>query len=141
MQNLFSQRTTPDNLSRVTEALSSLLQRKSQDAFVIIEEKRSGKFVQFAGSASESLLLDLPFQALSEAEVEKARVLFEEFGTSNPQVYDPYTDNSMSSASDTQTSFQVDFGSEIHRAAQACMDIFRRVYGLQPDFKLNIQEN
>ena len=59
------------HLVTVREALSRLLTRPS-GAFVIIEEPRSGKFVQFAGSKDEPLLLDLPSQTLSPDEMAKS---------------------------------------------------------------------
>ena len=68
------------NRARITEALSSLLVRRNDDAFVIIEHPESRKFVQFAGSASEQLLLDLPSQTLSETEFYSAVQLFRKIG-------------------------------------------------------------
>ena len=70
----------------IREALSGLLGRL-QGAFLILEEPDSGKFVQFAGSREEPLMLDLPCQALSEKEAENARVFFEEHGVPEPQAY------------------------------------------------------
>ena len=52
------------NTQRIEAALQALLQRNNEDAFVIFEDKATGKFVQFAGSAEQPLLLDLPLQAL-----------------------------------------------------------------------------
>ena len=66
-------------------ALISLLKRPAE-AFVIFEEPKSGKFVQFAGSIEEPLLLDLPIQTLSPAEIEKAKTIFGEMGYSGPEI-------------------------------------------------------
>src|SRR5262245_54677429 len=69
-----------DNLALIRDALSSLLVRRNEDAFVIIEDRQSGKFVQFAGSACEMLLLDLPSQPMSEPEFYRAVEFFRRRG-------------------------------------------------------------
>ena len=47
------------NQQEIETALSSLLKRQNEDAFVIFEDSVSKKFVQFAGSSTEPLLLDI----------------------------------------------------------------------------------
>ena len=131
----------PDNQTRITNALTALLQRRNSDAFVILEEKSTGKFVQFAGSSEEPLLLDLPFQALTKQEIKKAISALKEFGAGSPQEYDVYTDENMETVAGRQTSLQAYFGQDTYRAAQASMTIFEQVYGLPRNFALNIEEN
>ena len=70
----------------VRDALTRLLTRPS-GAFVIIEDPQSGKFVQFAGSKDEPLLLDLPSQTLSPDEMTKAKAVFAEFGYPGPETH------------------------------------------------------
>jgi hypothetical protein len=129
------------NRNRIVDALSGLLQRHNVDAFVIFEEKGSGKYVQFAGSANEGLLLDLPSQTLTEEEAKRAEVLFSELGIPGPETYEVYTDKSRKTAAGMQTSFQVDFGRDVVRAAMVTLAIFERVYRFPPDFHLVLTEN
>ena len=131
----------PSNLSRVRDSLSALLQRSNQDAFVIFEEKKTGKFVQFAGSRNEDLLLDLPNQALTELEASKAKVVLRDWGASDPQEYVVFTDEDMDTVAGRQISFQINFGRNVSQAAQACLAIFERVYDFPADFELLIEEN
>jgi hypothetical protein len=130
-----------DNLGRISQALSALLQRDNPDAFVIFEEKSSRKFVQFAGSAHEELLLDLPAETLTAAEMERATLLFQELGMPGPETYPVYTDPSMTEVAGMQTSFNMRFGRDFKRAAQVALAIFRRVYGFPADFQLTLKEN
>lgn len=130
-----------DNQSRIVDALSALLQRRNKDAFVIFEEKRSGKYVQFAGSANEDLLLDLPSQTLTEEEMKRAEVLFRGLGIPGPETYEMYTDESMETVAGTQTSFHMGLGRDVVRAAEVTLAIFERVYQFPPDFPLALDEN
>ncbi len=57
-----------------------LAQPEDAGAFVIIEDAASQKFVQFVGSIHRPLLLDLPVQALSEAEFYRAVAFFKRDG-------------------------------------------------------------
>jgi len=129
------------NLNRIADALSALLHRTPGDAFVIFEEKGSGKFVQFARSPTEPLYLDLPAQTLSEEEMKRAKVLFAELGVSGPKEYEVYTDPTMREVTGTQISFNMDFGQDFQRATEVTLAIFERVYKFPPDFQLVLKEN
>lgn len=49
--------------------LTELLRQPEDELrFVVVEDRDSEKFVQFTGSISQPLVLDLPWQTLSEAE-------------------------------------------------------------------------
>jgi hypothetical protein len=62
------------NLEKITAALTRLL--TSEEGFVIVEDPGSGKFVQFAGSDSEPLLLDLPTIGLTVPQIQAAERVF-----------------------------------------------------------------
>jgi tetratricopeptide (TPR) repeat protein len=132
---------TIDNLSRITKALSALLQRDNADAFIIFEEKETGKFIQFAGSKNEDLLLDLPSQTLSREEMARAKVLFEELGSSGPEKHAMYTDKSLEVIARIQTSFNMNFGRDFRRAAEVTLAVFERVYRFPAEFQLILKEN
>lgn len=61
--------------AKIKLSLEKLLQRENEDSFVIIEDVKTGKFVQFAGGKYEELLIDIPQQVLSKQEKERADLL------------------------------------------------------------------
>lgn len=115
-------------IDKVRKALYALLQRDGEDAFVIFEDQRTQKFVQFAGSASEGLLLDLPFQALTDAERERATVIL--CGSSTQD-----------DAEGVFAAFQVPFHQDVEAATAATMQVFLNVYALPLAFRLVVTEN
>lgn len=127
-----------DNRVKITEALSSLLIRRSGDAFVIIEHPETQKFVQFAGSATEQLLLDLPSQPLSELEFYKAVQLFRKMDVFGEE-YDVY-DQPGGQVVGQQFAFNAIFHS-VDAAAKTVEEIFTMVYGFPADCNLKIIEN
>jgi hypothetical protein len=102
------------------------LLRREPGAFVIFEEARAGKFVQFAGSRSEPLLLDLPLQALSPNELPRAFRLLAAYGALPPGEGE---------------GFNLELGSDVARAAEIARRIFQEVYLLSADFDLKVTED
>src|SRR5262245_43054225 len=75
-----------DSTSVVKTALQTLLvQPDDACAFVIIEDVKSKKFVQFVGSLERPLLLDLPAQTLSETEFYRAVTFFRRRGAAGQE--------------------------------------------------------
>jgi hypothetical protein len=70
-----------EHAALIKRALSSLLgkPRGGDNRFVIIQHY-SGKFVQYSGSAADPLLLDLPWDSLTEAELYNAAEYFKKPG-------------------------------------------------------------
>jgi hypothetical protein len=127
-----------DNRSKITEALSSLLVRRSDEAFVIIEHQESKKFVQFTGSATEQLFLDLPSQTLSELEFYKAVQVFREMGV----IGDEHSvfDGPGGRVVGQQFSFNAVFRS-VAEATETVERIFATVYGFPVDCDIAVIEN
>jgi hypothetical protein len=126
--------------SRIKEALAALLRRDNPDAFVIFEEKRSRKFVQFAGSANEErLLLDLPSQILDAGESQRAEEYFQQLGV-RAEEYDVF-DRPGGKAVGRRRNFLKDFGKDVEAATRVTQEVFERVYQLPPDFDLVVEEN
>ena len=126
-----------DEAGRIEEALRWLLEHGGPDSFVIIEEPRTTKFAQFAGSRKEPLLLDLPSQALDDAEMARAKTLFAELGVEGPEewdVYDPFTGQ----VAGKQVGFLMAFGRDAPRAAATTWRIFREVYRFPADTALAV---
>ncbi len=127
-----------DNLALIRNALTSLLVRGKEDAFVIIEHRQSGKFIQFAGSASELLLLDLPSQTMSEAEFYRAVEFFRRRGIIG---YDhDMLDEPGGRVVGQQFSFNVTIQS-VDEAARTALDVLQVVFQLPTDCDLLITEN
>lgn len=127
-----------DTRSKITAALTSLLVRRSDDAFVIIEHPETQKFVQFAGSATEQLLLDLPSQTLSETEFYRAVELFRKLGVFGDE-HDAL-DEPGGQVVGQQFSFNAIFQS-VDDATNTVADIFTTIYGFSADCSLEIIEN
>jgi hypothetical protein len=127
------------NHAKIESALVALLNRHNEDAFVIFEEKATGKFVQFAGSSQEDLLLDLPSQTLDRAEMARAITYFLEVGI-EADVYDVF-DRPGATVVGQQCSFQHSFGRDARTAAEIASAVFLRVYRFPVDFDLVITEN
>jgi hypothetical protein len=127
-----------DNRAKISEALSSLLTRPNDDAFVVIEHAGTGKFVQFAGSATAQLLLDLPSQTLSKQEFYKAVELFREMGVIGNE--HELLDKPGGQVVGRQFSFNAVFRS-VSEAAKTVEEIFATVYGYPTDCDLKIVEN
>lgn len=126
------------NLQRIRDALAKLLTRQDDEAFVIIEHRPTGKFVQFAGSASEMLLLDLPSQTLSELEFYRAVEFFRKIGIAGEEFN--VLDEPYGQVVGRQFTFNVEYRSP-GEAAQAVLALFRDVYQLPDDCELQITED
>ena len=127
-----------NNREKITAALNSLLQRQSKDAFVIIEEAETKKFVQFLGSTTEPLTLDVPSQTLSELEFYRAVSFFQKIdvvGTESDLLDQPFGE-----VVARQFSFTKVFGS-VMEATQVAEDIFDKVYNFPKNCNLVIVEN
>ena len=123
-----------DNAPQIKQALCSLLAKPSEDKPWVIIEHDSGIFVQFAGSATEPLLLDLPWQPMSEAEFYRAVVYFKKFGVVGDEVE---MFDLQGNRADPQFTFNMTFRSG-DIATKVALDIFDEVYGLPRDSELAI---
>jgi hypothetical protein len=126
------------NLAKIQSCLRTILREENEFAFVIFAEKRSGKFVQFTGSAKQGLQLDLPFQTLSEAEIAKARAFFRSQGI-EAREYELF-DRPGGKVVGHQRTFKEDLGRDVRGAARMAQDIFEQVYQFPADFELEITE-
>ena len=127
-----------DNQALIKDALSALLVRTNDDAYVIIEHQQSGKFVQFAGSASELLLLDLPWQTLSETEFYRAVEFFRRLGIVGAEhdVFDEPGGRVVSQ----QFSFNMTIQT-VDEASRIALDVLQNVFQIPRDCDLVITES
>jgi hypothetical protein len=113
-----------DLRSRMLAALSALKSRDG-DAFVIFEDSASGRFVQFAGSSREPLLLDLPSKGFSPDEAARAKAFFDPMGVQPAGKFLSYN-----------TTFE-----SPEEATNTVLAIFREVFGYSEVPNLKITEN
>ena len=127
-----------DNQALIRDALSALLVRTNDDAYVIIEHQQSGKFVQFAGPASELLLLDLPWQTLSETEFDRAVEFFRRLGIVGAEhdVFDEPGGRVVSQ----QFSFNMTIQT-VDEASRIALDVLQNVFQIPRDCDLVITES
>ena len=111
--------TTPE--ARITAALQEVL-RRNDAPFAIIEHPPTKKFVQFTGSARDTLMLDLAAQALTPEERARAEQLFVSLG-----------------GTQTEVGFQLDTGRDAEEAARITLRVFREVYQLPDDAELTAE--
>ncbi|AFY38151.1 hypothetical protein Lepto7376_1823 [[Leptolyngbya] sp. PCC 7376] len=127
-----------DNHSKIVNALLALLTRKNDDAFVIIKQLPTKKFVQFAGSITTPLLLDLPSQTLSEIEFYRAVKLFQQMGIEGSE-YD-LLDQPDGEVIGQQFTFNVVCNSAAS-GANLAEKIFTTVYEFPIDCDIDLIEN
>jgi len=126
-----------DTERRIYDALVALLHRGTKDSFVLIEEPKSGKFVQFG--KGRRLCMDVPCVELNGAETDRAYQFFRKLGEEHPREYDapdPNTGQVRHGAA-----FYHDFGHDAQAAAAAALALFLRVFGRAPDVELSIVES
>jgi hypothetical protein len=124
---------------RIVKELSNLLLRSNEDPFVIFEDTKTKKFVQFAGSTREQLLLDLPSIALSPPELERAKKLFAEYGVKLEQI--PFSNYKGGPITGIESGFIMKLGKDVENAAEITLRVFSEVYLLPSNFKLGVQVN
>jgi hypothetical protein len=123
-----------DNTEKIKVAFRLLLSGSSQEKPWVRIEHSSGKFVQFAGSLAEPLLLDLPWQPMSEAEFYRAVAYFKKLGVVGEEM-------KMFDHGGRPVVPQFTFGMTFHcvdAATKTVLDIFDEVYSLPRDSKLAI---
>jgi hypothetical protein len=110
----------------VKTTLEKLLERSNDDAFVVITA--SGRFVQFAGSATEPIVLDLPFQAFRPEEVQRVREMLSTVAPGR-------------TVTESSSGFNVSFGRDVLPAVDAAMRVFHEIYQLPGGLEVSIEEH
>jgi hypothetical protein len=114
-----------DDITAIATALHRLLaQPEGALPFVIVESVETKKFVQFSGSLGNPLILDLPAQALSEAEFYRAVAFFRSRGAVGKE-YDLLDASGRPVAE--QFTFQLPMKSAAE-AANVTLSLFAEVY-------------
>jgi len=118
----------------IGEALSHLL-AGPDGTFVIIEEPKSGKFVEFAFTNEKAVIFDLPSISLSTKEVARAKAIFDKWGYASPETH-RLQGYPGSFGVQEITIFNVGLGKDIGRATELAVTFFEKVYKLRNGAKL-----
>lgn len=128
---------TTELKSKIKIALENLLQRENEDAFVVFEEINTGKFVQFAGGKYEELLFDLPAQPLEGYELEKAKIILQEYNITFEEV-EVFDENGNSAG--YQKSFTQTLNNDVDLATELVEKVMGDIYNFN-NIELEIIEN
>jgi hypothetical protein len=106
---------------------------------VVVEDKPTGKFVQFAASTQAPLVMDLPLSLLDESQQARAKDFFEGLGVhgeSRPLA-------AKGRVSLTHQSWTINFDRDSKKAAERTIALFREVYQIPDDRlpDLSVEEN
>ena len=123
----------------IRAALERLMERSNDDAFVIIEDKKTKKFVQFLGGKTQGLVLDLPMQALTSQELVRAKIVFDKFNIQLEEweVYDQPGGRVVG----TQSGFNKYLGKDVDTATEIAWAVLTEIYLLGEPLELSIEEN
>jgi hypothetical protein len=130
----------PDPTEHPADVIAEHLLGNRLSPFVVIRDRTTGKFVQFAGHKSEPLVLDLPLEALTAQEKKRARAFFSQYGVHVPEVGQLF-DISTGEPIETIRSYKVSFGRAIDLAVQFALEVFRIVYRLPSNLELILDEH
>ena len=109
----------------IRTAITKLMTRNNEDAFVMFHDASSKKYIQFSGGQSSPIVMDLPFISLSSGEFLRARVVLSNYPLEI----------------DESPAFKIDCGKKVDLAIELCLRVFQYVQNLEPDFSILITEN
>jgi hypothetical protein len=131
---------SPLDRSKVANALWALIKRTNEDSFVIVAERNTGKYVQFACDV-ENLTLDLPTNLLNHMEVARAAIYFFETHGTRPEVMQLVDANGNPVPWDGFVTFTLELAGNVQVATKIVFEIFDQVYQLAGPIDLIITEN
>ncbi|OGK06170.1 MAG: hypothetical protein A2W80_13805 [Candidatus Riflebacteria bacterium GWC2_50_8] len=121
---------------RVESAIRLILENIGEGWFIILEEPDTEKFVQFAYDEDTGLIFDLPFQALDEDELVRARQVLGEVGVGDEVA--SIFDSPDGEAVGEQRSFNSMVGSDVDQAVDLVHRVFTYVYGFDDKTRFNV---
>jgi len=126
------------NEDRIKAALQRLLARTNTDAFLIIEEPSTKKYVQFASGDVDALMFDLPAIALSADELERAKTVLMQYGIEATEMEMTNPDGT---PAEPMLTFNSELGHNIERATELSTRVLMEVYQFSPDTDFQLIEN
>ena len=121
---------------RIESAIRLILENAGEGWFIILEEPTDEKFVQFAYDEDTGLIFDLPFQALDEDELARARQVLGEAGVGDEVagIFDSPDGEQIGE----QRSFNTMIGSDVARAVELVHKVFTYVYGFDDRTRFDV---
>lgn len=123
---------------RIRTELVKMMNKKGPYTFVIFEEVKSGKFVQFAGNKNEELLFDFPSQQLSKDQFQRAEALLNNYAIKH-ETSPTYTDETETTVNGTFSTFSKRINNDIDLAVELTSKIMIDVFGFDENVKFKIE--
>lgn len=120
--------TWEEKKARVKTAIVALDNRPNSDAFLTIEDQKSGKGFQFFSSPDNPINLFVPLLGLNDEEAKRAAVYFAEFGISDIDL-------------ERMQAYVIDLDHDHERAADVAIEVLIEIYQLPSDFEMQFDEN
>lgn len=128
-----------DNMDAIHSALERLALRPNSDAFLVVEESRAKKFVQFAKDSANNLIFDLPGQTLTSEEFTRALDVLKPYGITLDE-WEVF-DKPGGKVVDTQKGFTKNLGKDIEVVTEIAYAVFTKIYLFVEPIQLSISEN
>ena len=120
--------TWEEKKARIKAAIVALDNRPNSDAFVTIDDQKTGKGFQFFSSPGDPINLFVPLLGLNDEEAKRAAVYFAEFGISDIDL-------------ERMQAYVIDLDHDHERAANVAINVFEKIYQLPSDFKMKFDES
>lgn len=124
---------------RIESAVKLILQNSGDGWFMIFEEPKSEKFVQFAFDEESGLIFDLPFQALTQLEKDSAGMLLSSMGVAPATA--EVLDGPDGDCIGQQCSYQAEIGYDAEMAVSLAYRVMREVYGFRDGTRIDVTIN
>lgn len=126
--------TELSNLGAIQNALKRLGQQRPE-GFVVLTHAETQRFVQFVPAERSGFLIDIPAQALSKSEFDRATAFFEQRGLGPPKELEL----TGQAAPEVLLTFQATL-QDARVAAEFAIAFFEQVFVCSPGFQLEITE-
>lgn len=147
---------------RIINAIDMLTSNRGEDWFVVLEDAKTEKFIQFTYDEGYGLQLDLPLVALEKDEAPKAEKLLAEYNITAREVEYPEDDECCCEDEECDCghdhehsehcdcgcegeeesgpflSFNEKIGDDKAKAVEIAYRVFKEVYGLKDNTDLNV---
>ena len=120
----------------INQAVDELVRKEGDGWFMIIEDSRTRKFVQFVWGATEGLTFDLPSQTLNQVELERAKKVLANYDIVL-ETWELY-DRPNGKVVGEQSGFNKDISNSPELAKKIALDVFLEIYKVDPNTNLGV---
>ncbi len=125
------------NIERdINQAVDELVRKEGDGWFMIIEDPRTRKYIQFVWGTTEGFIFDLPSQALDQIELQRAKEVLSNYDIvlETWAVYDRPNGTVVGE----QSGFNKDIGDAPELAKKIALDVFIEIYRVDPKTDLGV---